>query len=253
MPTDAKIDLKHVVSHCEAESERHRQISLQNSQPAMRGVRNEKLALEHAAKSEMASELASHFLSLDSDTPPTKEEIDVRARKLDPRTFDAHARMLERLTEQGSSPDMAHAAADAAYGDVISRLHREALRLLATEKAREDIEAEFEEGFRAAIEWHQQRALESERMSRDAEGVQKQRYAVRAKRHRFFVQELEADLKSRFTASVNQSQNELPFEPAAERPSTKSTKQIEDEELRTVKMQMAFMRKSEEFDDEGWS
>ena len=255
--TIGQIDLKHVVSHCEAESERHRQLSVQNSQPAMRGMKNEKLADEYAAMSNMAAQLGTYFLSLEDGAPPTKEEIDVRARKIDPTTFANHAKMIERLVAQGSPPAVANEAADAAYGDLISRLHREAFHLLTAEKARDEIEDDFEKGFRAAIQWHERRARESERDCVAAtDKILKRRYAVRAKRHLFFAQELKAELNTQPEKVQDRSQSELPFAPPPL--SNGSTGKVSipkapSEDHIPLEVLMAYRKKSEAFDDEGWT
>ena len=254
MANHGQIDLGLVVSHCEAESERHRQISVQNSQPAMRGMKNEKLADEHAAMSNMASQLGAYFLSLQDGAPPTKEEIDVRARKLDPTTFISHAKMIERLVNQGSTPANAEQAADAAYSDQIFRLHREAFRLLTAEKAREEIEDEYEDGFKAAILWHERRAREAERECVSATDQKlKKRYAIRAKRHRFFVQELTIELRSQKQPTRDRSQSELPFAPSPQTARLKQKPNVPEDDHIPIEIQMAFRKKSEAFDDEGWS
>jgi len=257
MASNAQIDLKHVVSHCEAESERHRQLSVQNSQPAMRGMKNEKLADEYAAMSNMAAQIGAYFLTLGDGAPPTKEEIDVRARKLDPSTFSNHAKMIDRLVENGSTPSAAKDAANAAYGDLISHLHREAFKLLTAEKARDEIEDDFDKGFRAAIQWHERRAQECERESVAAtDKMLKRRYAVRAKRHLFFAQELSAELNTKVEKELDRSQSELPFNtPSHSIPNKGKAKAApvpEDDHI-PIEIQMAYRKKSEAFDDEGWT
>lgn len=257
MSTSGQIDLKLVVTHCEAESERHRQLSVQNSQPAMRGMKNEKLADEYAAMSNMAAQIGAYFLSLGDYAPPTKEEIDVRARKIDPSTFESHAKMIERLVEKGSTPAAAHDAADAAYGDLISRLHREAFHMLTAEKARDEIEDDFEKGFRAAIHWHERRARECERECvAQTDKILKRRYAVRAKRHLFFAQELKAELLSTSEKEQDRRQSEFPFA-APDQAVVKSRKATiptgKDDDHIPIEIQMAYRKKSEAFDDEGWT
>lgn len=136
----------------------------------------------------------------------------------------------------------------------------------ALEQASESVKAEasspddsqdYDKGVEDAAKWHEQRALEAERQEQlETVPARKAKYSQRAKRHRLYAKHIRSDFaEARETAAIKRARESVREEPQLPLvvPINARTRAGEREEGVPLAVQAAFRRKSEVFDDEGWT
>lgn len=255
------IELDYVVSHCEMEATTHKLLSVKEGQLASSGLRNDKVRDEHIAKSNMADELARHFRAKSVGHIRANPEVETLAREIDPDAFNSHEQMVARIIAEGHHTQYALDIAQATYGERMDAALDQACESVQNALGSPSEAIGYDQGIEAAAQWHEQRAFEADRLEQlETVPQRKAKYAQRAKRHRLFAKQMReefAENKARkierlaVQARAKHSQLKLELDcPAARdgRPRPSGA-----EEGIPLAVQMAFMKKGEVFDDEGWS
>lgn len=264
MTGQRQIDLDYVIGHCEQEADQHKMGAAYEAQTAFSSVKDQKKRDEHLAKAQMADQLAEHFRNHAAAQHAINPEVEELARTIDPDAFASHDALISRVVAEGHDQDYASRVARASYGDRIDAAYEEAAASIQTEINNPDDSLDYEKGVEEVAKWHEQRALEAERLEQlETVPARKHKYGQRAKRHRLYAKQIRSDFSDkREEAALKRAKERDQEEPRLPLPRPelttraqgpgRSTPQKDSDDI-PLEVQAAFRKKSEVFDDEGWT
>lgn len=250
-----QIDLDYVVSHCEREADEHKMMAAYEGRTAFSSAKDHRKRDEHLAKSQMADQLAHHFRTKSEGHLRSNPEVDSLAREIDPEAFASYEELLAKVMAEGGDDSYAMHVARATYGDRMDIALEQAGESIRTEVNNPDDSLDYDRGVEEVAKWHEQRALEAERQEQlETVPARKAKYAQRAKRHRLYAKHIRHDFEeSKQEKALERAKTVAKDEPQL--PLTVPARSVRqpDEEGIPLSVQAAFRRKSEVFDDEGWT
>ena len=251
MDNSQAIDIDYAVSYCESISAKHKNLAADFSNSGAKG--NAEKYQEHISKAQMADEIAAHFSGLENRKDRASPEVEERAKKITPEPFASRKAMIKRLKDQGRNDEYAIEMADATYGRDIDQAFDDAAESLRLEQEAEKSLLPYLSGLEDAIQWHLHKANQAEAKGNNSRNPKhRQKYSSRAERHRLFAKYIKIDLVD---AKNKQYELEREHDNAQQSLSLKPPMggaRAQNEKGVPIEVQIAFMKKSEVMDDEGW-
>jgi hypothetical protein len=250
-----QIDLDYVVSHCEKEADDQKMMAAYEGRTAFSSAKDHRKRDEHLAKSQMADQLAHHFRTKSQGHLRSNPEIDGLAREIDPEAFSSYEELLAKIMSEGGDESYAMEVARATYGDRMDVALEQAGDSISTQVNNPDDSQEYDKGTEDVAKWHEQRALEAERQEQlETVPARKAKYAQRAKRHRLYAKHIRHDFAEARELSMRKKAREMAQEqPQLPLATPQGIRGPEMEEGIPLAVQRAFRKKSEVFDDEGFT
>lgn len=180
-------------------------------------------ATENQSKAQALEQLANDLLSgqYAGSINALHANPDELAREIAPQAFADYEAMINRLRSQGYDEGHAIRSAQAVYGAEIEKAKELAEQSAANFSAASTENSQFELGYLAAAEWHEQKAKDAEILA-NKEPVPERRAKLRqrAERHKLYARTLRQDFevvkaqrRQQIIENLRQAglQKELPF------------------------------------------